>query len=138
MLVRFGDERLFENSARDARLVRHDDHGEVCAVQQAYGVDAVGKEHESVEPIEVTRLLEERTVTVEKHGRTRHLAGRLAGALGRSNKPRGDRVKYLVGRDALHTPVIDWTIAQHAGTAEHLVNDDVMMTDRRGHSLVGR
>src|SRR3954468_13584241 len=114
MVVRFGDEGLLENPARDARLVRHDDHGEVRAVQQTYGVDAVGKEHESVEPIEVTGLLEERTVTVEKYCGTRHLSA-FAEPFGGGGKPHCDRVKHLVGGDALHTPMIDWTIAQHAG-----------------------
>jgi hypothetical protein len=33
--------------------------------------------------------------------------------------------------------VIDGTVAQHAGTAEDLMNEDVVIPERRRHALVG-
>ena len=42
---------------------------------QPNGVNAVRKEHQTLEAIEVSRFLHERPVPIEKHGRARHLSG---------------------------------------------------------------
>ena len=54
--------------AMPAWLVTHD-HDEAGAVQQPDRVDAVGKEADAIEAIEIADLLDERAVAIEKHGR---------------------------------------------------------------------
>ena len=112
--VGLGDERLVEHPARDPRLVGHHDHGEAGAVQEAHGIDAVGKEHQPLEPIEIAGFLDERAVAIEKDGR----ASRCRGA---SSTDR----EHVVDGNPLHAPVIDRALAQHARTAEHVADDHV-------------
>ena len=109
--VRLGDERLVEDPARDARLVGDDDDGEARAVQQPDGVDAVRKEHQPLEPIEIPDFLDERAVAIEKDGRTRHRLRRLS----RAPRARADTAReHRVDVDPLHAAVIDRALAQHA------------------------
>src|SRR3954451_8286706 len=68
----FVDKRFLEDSARDAGLVGHHHDAEIGTVQQANGVNAIGKEDEPIETIEVARFLEQRAVTIEKHRRAGH------------------------------------------------------------------
>ena len=53
---------------RDARLVGHDDDDEAGAVEHAHGVDAVRKEDQPLEPIEIAGLLDEGPVAIEEDG----------------------------------------------------------------------
>ena len=43
-----------------------------------------------------------------------------------------------VDRDALHAPVIDRAIAEHARPAEYRVHEHVVISERGRHALVGR
>src|SRR5262245_6756139 len=70
--MRFGDERFLENPAGDARLIGDNDDGKIRAVQQPDRIDAIGKEHETLQAIEVTGLFEQRAVAIKKHGGLRH------------------------------------------------------------------
>jgi hypothetical protein len=90
--VCLANEGLLENPAGNASLVGHDDDRKPGAIQQSNGIDAVRKEHETIETIEVARLFDERAVTVEKHCWARHewLAGR-------RRKPCRDGLEDLVG-----------------------------------------
>src|SRR4051812_6523810 len=72
MTMRFADKRFLENSARDACLVGHDDDAEIRTIQQTDSVNAIGKEYEAVETIEIARFFEQRAVTIEKHGGAGH------------------------------------------------------------------
>src|SRR6185503_747658 len=79
--MRFCDERLLEDPACDTRLVGHDDDGEIRAVQRADRVDAVGKEHQAFETIEVPGLFDQRAVAIKEYCGTRsHHCSRARGA----------------------------------------------------------
>ena len=132
--VGLGDERLLDDAARDARLVRDDDDGEAGAVQQPDGVDAVREEDQPLEAIEVSRLLRSGAVAIEKHGRRLMRIAAPPRTVGASTASQHASSTSI----PLHAAVIDRTVAQHAGTAEHVMHDHVVIAERRGHPFVGR
>ena len=66
--VHLVDDRLGEEPARDARLVGDHDDAQAGAVERADRVDAPGIELDTLGPIEVADLLDERAVAIEKDG----------------------------------------------------------------------
>ena len=64
------------------------------AVEQPDGVDAVRKEHEPLEPIEIAGLFDERAVTIEKYRRLSSSTVRRASA--RLAEPCRDRAEHRV------------------------------------------
>ena len=61
-------ERLVDDAAGDRRLIGDDDRGEAGALEQPQRVGRPREDVEELEPIEVAALLDERAVTIEKHG----------------------------------------------------------------------
>ena len=52
-------------------------------------------------------------------------------------EPADHGLEHHVHADAAHAAMVDRTVAQHAGAAEHLMNDHVVVTERRGDPFVG-
>ena len=128
-------ERLLVQAAADARLVGDDHDGEAGVVQQADGVDRVREERPGARDDRGIRLL--RAACRRDRGRRPALMRRAA-RRHRASRRRVDGVEHRVDADAAHAAVIDRTVSQHAGTAEHLMNDHVVIAERRGDPLVGR
>ena len=86
-------------------------------LSSADGVDAERKEREPLEAIEIARLFDDRAVAVEENG----------GPHARRGLPGGARPSPMHGVDvdSFHAPVIDRTLAQHAGPAEDRAQDHV-------------
>ena len=61
------DKLLIEEAAGNSRLVRRHDDDETPAIEQPDGVDAVRKESDAIEPIEIAHFLNQRAVAIQKH-----------------------------------------------------------------------
>src|SRR5262245_691092 len=97
------DECLLENPAGTARLIGHNHDRQDGSIQQSDGIDAVRKEHEALETIEVTCFLNEGAVTVEKHSSPGHFIGAAPAAPRWSRRPdRTKCVSYSDGRSGSH------------------------------------
>ena len=122
-----------DDAAGDAGLVGDDDDREAGAVEHAHGVDAEGEEHQPLEAIEVAGLFDEGPVAIQEHG-----AASCAVARACRGGAAIDGLEHGVDFNSFHAPVVDRTLAQHAGPAEHVARDDVRVARRRGRPLVGR
>ena len=64
-------EKFFGDAAvRDTGLARHHHDLEAAAIQQSNRVDRVGKQHETLETIEISNIFDHRPVPIDEHGRT--------------------------------------------------------------------
>ena len=61
------DKLLIEEAAGNSRLVRRHDDDETPAIEQPDGIDAVRKESDAIEPIEIAHFLNQRAVAIQKH-----------------------------------------------------------------------
>ena len=60
------DKLLIEEAAGNPCLVRRHDDDETPAIEEPDGIDAVRKESDAIEPIEIAHFLNQRAVAIQK------------------------------------------------------------------------
>ena len=97
---------------------------EVSAVEQPDRVDAVRKEADAVEPIEIAHFLDQRAVAIQEHA-TFHVPPPLRSVPKPARAAASPRDHAMSTVITLHAPVIDRAVAHHARPAEHGMGQDV-------------